>query len=215
MQDFSTEIANERVTSSELTEILSRLSAADLGGSDLSKISDIAEATNQSAETVAILLAEIRGETVDQWRQVFQAQLARHEQRLNSIDGNRPLTNMPPAIRITYPPSRPLRATAFDKFIARNMPAIMMICVATIFVCIPLMAILDGQNQGASSGPAAVIHDWNQPERTSTINDHKFGYDESGTWSEEREDGFVGPIKHPADSKRAKQVYNLTYEPKP
>jgi len=73
VQNFSSEIANETVTDAELKVLLHRLSAADLGGSDLPRIKDIAEATNQTPEAVALLLAEMRGETSEEWRQAFQS----------------------------------------------------------------------------------------------------------------------------------------------
>lgn len=77
--DPAASLLNEEVQDAEVREILERLAARDLGGSELATVGALCEATGATPQLVARLLAEIRQTNLDE---KFGAILDDHEAAL-------------------------------------------------------------------------------------------------------------------------------------
>lgn len=81
MNDFLHELGSMELAPEETREILRRLAVDEFGGADVSRVRDVAEAADTPINTVARILAELRGETLATWKAQIETRLADLEQK--------------------------------------------------------------------------------------------------------------------------------------
>lgn len=82
MNDYLSELAQTEVSPEETRQILQRLAFEEFGGSENSRLGEIAEVTGASPEAIGRILADIRGESEDEWRQGIESRLDLHARQI-------------------------------------------------------------------------------------------------------------------------------------
>lgn len=118
-----TALREEHLTDVEVHEILSRLSAQEMGGSELATIGAVSEATGAAPEVIGKMLAEIRQQNL---REQFGSRLDDHESKLRRLEQDAQRARSPVAAELpTDEIQREVEAIARERIAARKfLPAI-------------------------------------------------------------------------------------------
>lgn len=76
MNDFLDELGAMELAPEETREILRRLAVEEFGGAEAFRVRDVAEVAEAPIQTVARILAELRGETLHAWKAQIETRLA-------------------------------------------------------------------------------------------------------------------------------------------
>ena len=192
MHEFAEEVADEQIRPEELRALLERLTLSQVGGPENPRVRDVAELAGLSPDSVGRVLAEIRGETIEQWRARFEAALSQHGDRLSALEA------------LTSHELNPVRLYDLAKEgerVREKQSTLAMLLVLGTLTCYCLFGSMCSGGI-RSIGPQS--DQWSDPKMVFKGNGHWFGYDKNQNWSEAGSNGKPGPIVHQADSEIAK-----------
>lgn len=193
MHEFLEEVAKETLSPEELRELLRRLAVTEFGGPEQTHLSDVAEATSTSVETLGRMLAQIRGETLEAWRNRFESTLASHQERLASLERDRDsVQQLTDPVRL-YEQVEEGRRRKTHAGVAAAVAAFAVALVIFQVNAIPKRAV-----------PASP---WQSPHETISFNGHEFGYTSSGEWAEVGPGDKPMPVTHKEDALTAESIY--------
>lgn len=90
MDHLERQLAEEELSTAETRALLDRLAQEELGGSEMSTLKDVAEATGTPVDVLARMLADIRHvPEIKKKLDIHEQRLNRHERQLNSSNTTR------------------------------------------------------------------------------------------------------------------------------
>jgi hypothetical protein len=126
----------EELTSEEVRDLLERLNAQDMGGSENATVGSVVEATGSDPLTVGRLLAEIRKEDFEER---FGLKLDEHGARIDSLEGRLKSVHKP--VRSSQPLDH-YQQVALDRLAEQERQRETMKPVAIVIIAIAIMLAL-------------------------------------------------------------------------